>query len=158
MSDWGNFFVAEAGAAAALAGLLFVAVSINLARILAFAQLPGRAAETLVVILSVLVVASCGLVPGQGLRVLGSEVVATGLLAWGITTRIQYRARENPHPLDHPVARVMTSQLPTLPFVVGGSLLLAGSPRGLYWLVPGAVLSLAGGVFNAWVLLIEIQR
>jgi hypothetical protein len=53
---------------------------------------------------------------------------------------------------------MLTSQLPALPFVAGGSLLLAGAPSGIYWLAPGAILSLAGGVFNAWVLLVEILR
>jgi modulator of FtsH protease len=47
-AGWDSSFVAEVGAPAALAGLLFVAVSINLTRILQFPQLPGRAAETLI--------------------------------------------------------------------------------------------------------------
>jgi hypothetical protein len=45
---WATFFAAITGAAAALAGLLFVAVSINLDHILKGpAMLPARAAETL---------------------------------------------------------------------------------------------------------------
>ncbi len=157
-AGWENFFVAEAGASAALAGLLFVAVSINLTRILAFPNLPGRAAEALLVILSVLAVATCGLVPGQRQPLLGAEILACGLAVCGLTTRVQLIARRHPHEEDRPLWRVASSQLPALSFVVGGGLLLAGSTTGIYWLVPGTILSFAGGVFNAWVLLIEIQR
>jgi hypothetical protein len=53
--DWGNFVVAEVGAAAALTGRVSVAVAINLPRILSYAHLPGRAAEGLVTLV----------VPGQ---------------------------------------------------------------------------------------------
>jgi hypothetical protein len=155
---WGNFFVAQAGAAAALAGLIFVAVSINLARVLAFPQLPGRAAEALIVVLSVLVVATCALVPGQGNRALGLEVAVAGLGVCAASTRIQVRARGPRHPDDRLSRRVMLAQMPAVPFVVGGALLAMGSAKGLYWLPVGAILSLAGGVFNAWVLLVEIQR
>lgn len=41
---WTGLFFAEVGASAALAGLLFVAISINLDRILTGPGLPGRPA------------------------------------------------------------------------------------------------------------------
>jgi len=79
-AEWESLFVAEAGASAALAGLLFVALSINLERILKGSGLPGRAGEAIVLLLTVLVVSTFGLVPGQSPRVLGAEVLGFGLL------------------------------------------------------------------------------
>ena len=73
-AEWESLFVAEAGASAALAGLLFVALSINLERILKGTGLPGRAGEAIVLLLTVLVVSTFGLVPGQSPRVPGAEV------------------------------------------------------------------------------------
>jgi modulator of FtsH protease len=72
-AEWESLFVAEAGASAALAGLLFVALSINLERILKGTGLPGRAGEAIVLLLTVLVVSTFGLVPGQSPRVLGAR-------------------------------------------------------------------------------------
>src|SRR5271170_7159205 len=97
LSGWENFFVAEAGASAALAGLLFVAVSINLTRILAFPHLPGRAAEALIVLLSVLTSATFGLVPNQGAAALGAELLATGLWVVAVASSIQWRSRKHRH-------------------------------------------------------------
>ena len=45
---WGTFFAAALGATATLIGLLFVAVSINLGRVVAARALLARAGETLV--------------------------------------------------------------------------------------------------------------
>jgi hypothetical protein len=42
--------------------------------------------------------------------------------------------------------------------MVAGVLLATGHPRGMYWIVPGILLSFASGIFGAWVLLVEIQR
>ena len=64
-ADWANFFVAEVGASAALTGLVVVAISINLARILAYKTLPGLAASALILLGSVLVVTSAALIPHQ---------------------------------------------------------------------------------------------
>jgi hypothetical protein len=50
------------------------------------------------------------------------------------------------------------TQLATLPFIIGGALIIIGHPSGLYWLVPGVLASFAAGIQNAWVLLIEILR
>ncbi len=103
-------------------------------------------------------VATCGLVPGQGTRLFGAEILATGLFVCGLTSRIQLGARAHPHPQERPVWRAIATLAPGLAFVACGSLLLAGSTRAIYLLAPGTIVSFASGVFNAWVLLIEIQR
>jgi hypothetical protein len=157
MPGW-DFFVAELSAAAALTGLLFVAVSINLTRVLQFPQLPTRAAETLISLMSVLVIGTFDLVPGQPIRTYGIETAVTGLATWAILTVALIRT----HKLDReygPIwGRVIPNQLPPLPYVVAGVLLASGRPRGMYWIVPGILLSFASGIFGAWVLLVEIQR
>ena len=67
-SEWTDLFVATTGAAAALAGLLFVAVSINAERIVALPGLPERALESLTILLGTVVVSVLGLVPGPAPR------------------------------------------------------------------------------------------
>lgn len=64
LAAWSDFWVAMAGASAALTGLLVVAVSINLEQILGFPLLPLRAAETLGLLVALLVASVFGLVPG----------------------------------------------------------------------------------------------
>jgi len=158
-NGWENFFVAEVGAAAALTGLIFVAVSINLGKILEHPQLPGRAGETLLILFGALAASSLGLVPGQSRTMLGSELLGVGAVVWALPAfnhlRVRRAAGEPPHWLR---TRVLTHQIATLPFVLAGATLLAGRGGGLYWLAPGVVLAFTAGVVNAWVLLIEIQR
>jgi len=158
MLGWSNFFVAEVGAAAALTGLLFVAVSINLAKILALEHLPGRAGETLLLLAGVLAVATCGLVPGQSRLVFGCEVVAASAVVWGASVKTQVRAYRYVEARQWLLARVLWVQAATLPFLVGGALLIAGHDSGLYWLVAGVLASFGAAILNAWVLLVEILR
>jgi hypothetical protein len=63
--SWSELFVATAGAVAALTGLLFVAVSVNIERILKLPGLPERGALTLLLLLSAVVVSVIALIPGQ---------------------------------------------------------------------------------------------
>jgi modulator of FtsH protease len=158
MQGWSNFFVGELGAAAALTGLLFVAVSINLARILQSPHLPTRAAEALLSLLSVLVVTTFALIPRQSAAAYGIEIAATGLLMWVAHTLALIRSRKFDRQYVGFVSRFLVNQLPPLPFMVSGGLLIAGRSAGVYWIVPGILLSFAAGIFGAWVLLVEIQR
>jgi len=158
MQGWSNFFVAELGAAAALTGLLFVAVSINLDRILQFPHLPTRAGEALLTLLSVLFVTTCGLIPRQSSMAYGVEIAATGLLVWAMHTRALIRMRKFDRQYVGLLIRAIDNQLPPLLFVIAGGLLIAGRPAGVYWIVPGILLSFAAGIFGAWVLLVEIHR
>jgi hypothetical protein len=158
-AGWENFFVAEVGASAALTGLLFVAVSINLTRILSFPDLPGRAAEALALLSGVLAASTLGLVPGQPRIWLGTELLVIAVLVWAITSVIQLRAPRTAHATrTRMVMRLVGTQFATIPFVVAAVALILGRWGGLYWFVPGTLLSFFAGIFDAWVLLIEIQR
>jgi hypothetical protein len=159
-ADWQSFYVAIVGAAAALTGLLFVAVSINLENILKDkSMLPARAAETLASLLFVMVVAALTLVP-QNIRLLGLEIliIVAPLLAITLRTQIGYRRQHPDKPLYWSVSRMAASGAATVPGTLAGLSLAAHWGGGLYWLVPTVVGGIAGAVYSAWVLLVEIVR
>jgi hypothetical protein len=89
LAYWEPFFSAIIAAAAALTGLLFVAVSINLDRILKGGRfLPARAAETLATLLLVVASSALALVP-QSIRLLGVEILVIVVPMLAITVRGQ---------------------------------------------------------------------
>jgi hypothetical protein len=119
-TEWHDFFVGTIGASAALTGLLFVAISINLQQILKYPQLPGRAAGTLGILVCALVVSGFGLAPGQGNRALGLEIAAAGAAlvvqaAW-VTHRRRSKEAEGSWEVEHLVSLL----LPSLAFLAGG--------------------------------------
>ena len=158
---WGDLFLAGAGASAALGGLLFVAVSINLDRIVALRSLPGAALGAIVLLVAVLMVSMVALVPGQARWMLATEVLVVGIPAWSIMTAIWIRALRAPIPNQPrfvPVISVVVTRAATLPIVVAGVSLLLGAGGGLYWVVPGVTFCLLVAIANAWVLLVEVVR
>jgi hypothetical protein len=157
---WANFFIAEAGATAALTGLIIVAVSINLQRILSFPQLPGRAAEMLILLVGALFSCSFGLMPAQPLKALGGEIIGAGLLMTIMPLVIQGRQLPvmRTQPLTWWLWRHLIGLCAGVPVLVGGCLLAAGASSGFYWVAAGILATLAATVWNAWVLLVEILR
>jgi hypothetical protein len=158
--EWQTLLSVQAGASATLTGLVFVATSINLSRILRVPGLPGRAAESLVQFLQVFFICTAALVPRQPAVALAGEVFATALLFWAVQclAQIRYAKTRAGHPLTWLVSRIVQTHLASIPFFVAAVYLLLGNTAGLYWLVPGFVFSFLSGVANAWVLLIEILR
>jgi hypothetical protein len=156
--DWTDLFVASAGASAALTGLLFVAVSVNIQDILKNPGLPARALQTLLLLLGAVVVSLVGLIPGQGTTALGIELLVLGL-GFGIWIFV-LAARSIPEVREyiHPVFHVAIVAPGTVPLVLGGASILAQAGGGLYWIIGGIVGALLGASINAWVLLVEILR
>jgi hypothetical protein len=161
VSDWGNFFLGELGAAAALAGLLFVAVSVNQARILALGRMADRGLEALAMLLLVVIVASLPLIPGQPPRMLGGEVLVLGIatLLGLLPLQRAYMLHVDPPHRRRSMQMVQTNRVAVLVITLGGAVLLwRGDFDGLYLLPVGILMTFAAVGFNAWVLLIEINR
>ena len=96
MESWENFAVIVGGAAAALLGLLFIAISIRVNLVAASTELRSRAAQILVLFGAVLVVAILLVVPEQPLPVLGAEFVVLAL-GLGVGPHVLERLPEHDH-------------------------------------------------------------
>src|SRR5947208_6599370 len=160
MIGWENFFIAEVGASAALVGLIFVGVSINLTRILSLPGLPNRALLALIILLAILVVCSLLLIPRQPVMLVGIEVLVVGLIVWITATMLDMTIlqKKDPHYRSHYVLNIALTQFAVLPYVVAGIFMLTLGADGLYWLVPAIVISFIKAILDAWVLLVEINR
>ena len=165
MDEWHDFFSTAAEAAAALAGLIFVGLSINLEMIMANPRygLSGRSLEVLVMLVAVLIMTSLLLIPGQGTVVVGLEVLVVGIANWAAIVAIQLLQLRNWHLLEanlrpYFVGRVVLGQVATLPFVAAGIAVLSWGVSGLYVLAAGVLLTILVAGANAWILLVEINR
>ncbi len=155
---WSDFAVATAGAAAALAGLLFVALSINITPVLASHRLTSRASSALVLLASPVFLALALLVPWGSPTPLGVVLL---VLAVFIGTALGVML---PRPIAE-VSRVawfVTTAVPPVVLALGTLLagvgLLVGGLGGLLWLAPAIAFGLFGGLVGAWVLLVEVLR
>lgn len=163
LDAWHDFYVASAGAAAALAGLIIVAMTVNIGTILKMAVMPARAAATIGSLTLSVVVSVSSLIPGQAMWHLGAEtlVFTIGALALAVVAGRQIlRHRQGQEGVSRRArffkVAVVIGQI--TPFLVGSVLLLAGEESGLYWNAAGIVLVFIGSVLSAWILLVEILR
>jgi hypothetical protein len=159
-SAWSEFGEAITTAAAALAGLLLIAVSINLRQILDVAGLPSRAAQTLILFGTPMVSSVLLIVPGQARVALGLELLTTGLVVGGVQVYLDlHTARGEEETFQRRMTgRVFPSVISCGCLVLAGATLIGQAGGGLYWLVPSVIAAIIFGLTNVWVLLVEILR
>ena len=158
VAEWHELLVASAGAAAALAGLVFVAVSINVERILHLEGLPERALQTVLLLLGAVIVSLFGLIP-QSTAALGVVLLATGLALTGFFAATSRTTLKDTRGHSGWLLSRLVATVPGyVPYVVAGVSLLVEAGGGLRWLAAGIIGALIGAVVNAWELLVEILR
>jgi modulator of FtsH protease len=165
MENWHDFFAAEVGATAALAGLLFVALSINRTQILKYDWLPACGAQTLVVLTGALLEASLALFPGTHFTAVAGASITVAVVTWlsSLLLAIAFvrgagRQKEVALPRDRGLKYVVMAQIATLPAIAGSGLLFSNNADGYYWIAGGLLAAPTYALYNAWILLIEILR
>ena len=157
---WTDIAAAILVAAVSFAGLLFVAISINLEHILGFGGLADLALQGVIILGNVAISAMLLLIPGQSTQLLGLELIVLGVAFLSTTLMLSVRSYQQTEPQyrGNRVRSTALNSLPGLFITIGGLSLLIGFAGGLYWLVPGWISGVAVGIISAWVLLVEINR
>jgi hypothetical protein len=165
IEPWSDFGVAQLGASAALLGLVFVGLSINLRDVVASPRLVHRAGETVATLASLLIAATLVLIPDQARSLLGVELLLLAATTFVVIWRLQLDATaiEDSDPQHAPPRgsalsrRLFGLGAPVL-LAVAGLTLAIEAGGGLYWWPPAVIAGFVGALLNAWVLLIEILR
>jgi hypothetical protein len=161
---WGEFGVGAAGATAALAGLLIVAISVNVEKILASRVATRGASSTIASLVLALVASLLVLIPGQTLPGLGLQLAVVlvpatalqvGSLVAGAIERRKGAAGITPGVLT---AIAVLAVLQFAPFLTAVVMLFAGLGGGLVALAAGVVIVIIASMVTAWALLVEVLR
>jgi hypothetical protein len=139
---WGDLFVAAAGATAALSGLIFVGLSVNIRTVLELAKrvgsnfLTGRAIEALVALLNVLLISLVALTPAIHRWTLACFILLTAVTSAISPVRATHASLSARQLTTGTASRIGLAGALTLMLVAAGVTLAAGHGGGLDWL-PG---------------------
>jgi hypothetical protein len=159
LDQWANFFVMVGGGAAALAGLIFVAMSIKPEVIIQNSTHKNRAINMLTGFSAVFMASSFALIGNQSLGVLGIEWLLLWLIATVVFVRgyvIAIRSGMSSIGLNTP--RLAGGTMCYLAEVTGAILLIFGYGAGLYVAAVASIVLFAFLISGAWLLIIGVYE
>lgn len=157
--QWNNFFIMVGGGAAALAGLIFVAMSMNPANVIQNTTHKNRAINMLTGFTAVFMACCFALVGNQSLRLLGYEWLALWLLATAIFIRGYVVAiRSGMSSIGLTAPRLAGGTLCYLAEVVGAIFLIQGLSAGLTIAAIATVVLFGFLISGAWLLMIGVYE
>jgi len=168
-AGWHDFYVMAGGAAAALTGLVVVALSLHAKAIMAHPLYRDRAFAAIIALMSQVFLAAAVLVPAQSSVALGAEIGIVGVFwlgrsLWAIpyirsnTARLRGRSYEGRRSARHWVLEWSVWIAWVIALIASAAQVLAGSATGLYPLAVAMVLMFGSQVWSAWVLIAEVTE
>jgi hypothetical protein len=157
MEAWTQFTVITGGAAAALVGLLFVAVSIRAELIAHTKRLRARLAKVLTIFLGLLVSSIAIALPNPTVWILGIELIAVSMVMSAAFLALNRRSEhgDDRQPLERVLDRLSPTVTTAVLTGVCGVALLFGIESGLFVFALAAVVGFVGGVTGAWLVLVR---
>jgi len=163
-SGWGDLLACAGGAAAVLAGLIFVGLSVNMTTLLQLDKergqnfLTGRALEAFVALLNVLLICVVALTPHILTGVLAAFILLTATTSAISPVRALRSANREERRSPTLLQRIAFAFSLTLCLLVCGVTLAVGHGGGLLWLPAAFVIAIVLASVNSWVLLVEVLR
>jgi len=157
--QWSNFFVMVGGGAAALAGLIFVAMSINHEIIIRNTTHRNRAINMLTGFTAIFMASGVALIGNQYLEALGIEWLFLWIIATVVFIRgyvIAIRAGMSFIGLNMP--RLAGGTICYLAEVISAIFLIRGHSSGLYIAAVAIIVLFAFLISGAWLLMIGIYE
>lgn len=160
LTPWANYFVAQAGAAGALTGLIFVALSLNFDQIISDQAWLGRAGTGLILLAQPIAYALVCLWPARTAAPPAWTTTALAALAAVIVTRIvlQRPGQSAAGARGEQASRLIVTLTEPAATITGSALVATGHAAGAFVQASGALAGLAIGLLTAWILLVEVRR
>ncbi|MFZ0684369.1 MAG: hypothetical protein WAM89_02400 [Terriglobales bacterium] len=159
LDQWSNFFVMVGGGAAALAGLVFIAMSINLPIITRDATHKNRAIATLTGFTAVFMICGFALIGNQTCQWIGVEWLVVTLVPTITYIRVYVQATKiGRSSVGLSTGRFVVGTSCYAAQIIGSVLLIAGHVLGLYLASVAMVLSFAFFISAAWLLITGVQE
>ena len=153
--QWNNFFVLVGTGSAALTGLVFVALTINLKGVAQDATHRYRAINMLSGFTAVFVISALALMGHQTHRTLGIEWLLVSLLAAGVNTNgyVQgFRLAGSRYALS--LVRIIGGSLCYLGQIIGSVMLFLGYRTGIYVAAVALIVNFYFLVSGSWLLIV----
>ena len=159
LERWTDFHVAMVGATAALAGLVIVASSVNIAQIVKAATITARLAAAIAGLVLAIVVAGVGLIPDipagwYGVAVLGATAGAAGFQVHAAVVIMR-----DTSPAAR--ARVLKSALgfaPLAAYAAAGIAVFSDPSAAFVLGAIGCLVAIVSAIVMSWVALVEVLR
>jgi hypothetical protein len=157
-AEWHDFFLVTGGGAAALAGLVFVAMSINVDVVAENSTHRGRAINMLTGFTAAFIICGLALMGGQSHRAVGTEwfVVAT-VAALSYVHNYLQAARSGGRKAELRPYRLAGGTTCYVAEMVGAVVLIFGQVAGLYVAAVGLIVLFAFTISGAWLLLVAVH-